>query len=102
MFCLVRVNFVAYWSEGSESLYTLYKKSLNPYYPIADNAHSPEKSTIGGSVRISDIYALIDNCSMVDYQMCIRDRNEERLNTMAGKLDQMNSAFENLVVTVGM
>lgn len=33
------VNFVAYWSEGSESLYTLYKKSLNPYYPIADNAH---------------------------------------------------------------
>lgn len=31
------------------------------------NAYSPEKSTIGGSVRISDIYALIDNCSMVDY-----------------------------------
>ena len=27
------VNFVAYWSEGNGSLYTLYKKSLNPYYP---------------------------------------------------------------------
>lgn len=31
------------------------------------NAYSPEQSQIGGSVRISDIYALIDNLSMVDY-----------------------------------
>lgn len=34
------VSFVAYWSEGQESLYTLYKKSINPYYPTADNQHS--------------------------------------------------------------
>lgn len=31
------------------------------------NAHSPEQAEIGGSVRVSDIYALIDNLSTVDY-----------------------------------
>lgn len=31
------------------------------------NAYSPEEAEIGGKVRISDIYALIDNLSMVDY-----------------------------------
>lgn len=31
------------------------------------NAYSPENSDIGGSVRISDIYALIDNLESVDY-----------------------------------
>lgn len=31
------------------------------------NAYSPEQAEIGGSVRISDIYALIDNLSTVDY-----------------------------------
>ena len=31
------------------------------------NAYSPEASDIGGSVRISDIYALIDNLESVDY-----------------------------------
>lgn len=31
------------------------------------NAYSPESSDIGGSVRISDIYALIDNLESVDY-----------------------------------
>lgn len=31
------------------------------------NAHSPEQAQIGGSVRLSDIYALIDNLSTVDY-----------------------------------
>lgn len=31
------------------------------------NAYSPEQAQIGGSVRISDIYALIDNLSTVDY-----------------------------------
>lgn len=34
------VSFVAYWSEGQESLYTLYKKSINPYYPTADTNHA--------------------------------------------------------------
>lgn len=31
------------------------------------NAYSPEQTQIGGSVRVSDIYALIDNLSTVDY-----------------------------------
>lgn len=31
------------------------------------NAYSPEQAEIGGSVRASDIYALIDNLSTVDY-----------------------------------
>lgn len=31
------------------------------------NAYSPEQSQIGGSVRVSDIYALIDNLSTVNY-----------------------------------
>lgn len=31
------------------------------------NAYSPERAEIGGSVRVSDIYALIDNLSTVDY-----------------------------------
>ena len=31
------------------------------------NAYSPEQVQIGGSVRVSDIYALIDNLSTVDY-----------------------------------
>lgn len=31
------------------------------------NAYSPEQAQIGGSVRLSDIYALIDNLSAVDY-----------------------------------
>lgn len=31
------------------------------------NAYSPEQAQIGGSVRVSDIYALIDNLSAVDY-----------------------------------
>lgn len=31
------------------------------------NAYSPESSDIGGNVRISDIYALIDNLESVDY-----------------------------------
>lgn len=31
------------------------------------NAYSPEEAEIGGKVRISDIYALIDNLPMVDY-----------------------------------
>lgn len=31
------------------------------------NAYSPEQTEIGGSVRVSDIYALIDNLSTVDY-----------------------------------
>lgn len=31
------------------------------------NAYSAEQAEIGGSVRVSDIYALIDNLSMVDY-----------------------------------
>lgn len=31
------------------------------------NAYSPEQAEIGGSVRVSDIYALIDNLSAIDY-----------------------------------
>lgn len=31
------------------------------------NAYSPEQAQIGGSVRVSDIYAIIDNLSTVDY-----------------------------------
>lgn len=31
------------------------------------NAYSPEQAQIGGSIRVSDIYALIDNLSTVDY-----------------------------------
>ena len=31
------------------------------------NAYSPEQAEIGGRVRVSDIYALIDNLSTVDY-----------------------------------
>lgn len=31
------------------------------------NAYSPDQAQIGGSVRVSDIYALIDNLSTVDY-----------------------------------
>lgn len=31
------------------------------------NAYSPEQAQIGGSVRVSDIYALIDSLSTVDY-----------------------------------
>lgn len=31
------------------------------------NAYSPEQAQIGGSVMVSDIYALIDNLSTVDY-----------------------------------
>lgn len=31
------------------------------------NAYSPEQAQIGGNVRLSDIYALIDNLSTVDY-----------------------------------
>lgn len=31
------------------------------------NAYSPEQAEIGGSVRVSDIYALMDNLSTVDY-----------------------------------
>lgn len=31
------------------------------------NAYSPEQAQIGGSVRVSDTYALIDNLSTVDY-----------------------------------
>lgn len=31
------------------------------------NAYSPEQAQIGGSIRLSDIYALIDNLSTVDY-----------------------------------
>lgn len=31
------------------------------------NTYSPEQAQIGGSVRLSDIYALIDNLSTVDY-----------------------------------
>lgn len=31
------------------------------------NAYSPEQAEIGGSVRVSDIYTLIDNLSTVDY-----------------------------------
>lgn len=31
------------------------------------NAYSPEQAEIGGSVMVSDIYALIDNLSTVDY-----------------------------------
>lgn len=31
------------------------------------NAYSPEQAQMGGSVRLSDIYALIDNLSTVDY-----------------------------------
>ena len=31
------------------------------------NAYSPEQAQIGGDVRISDIYSLIDNLSTVDY-----------------------------------
>lgn len=31
------------------------------------NSYSPEQAQIGGSVRVSDIYALIDNLSTVDY-----------------------------------
>ena len=48
-----------------------------------------------GRDKINLIMGLYDkNQGIVD------QKNEERLNTMAGKLDQMNSAFENLVVTV--
>lgn len=28
------VTFLAFWSESSESFYELYKKSLDPYYPV--------------------------------------------------------------------
>lgn len=31
------------------------------------NAYSPEQAEIGGSVRVSDIYALIDSLSTIDY-----------------------------------
>lgn len=31
------ITFVAYWSSSYESLYTLYKQSQNPYYPLAED-----------------------------------------------------------------
>ena len=46
-----------------------YKTSEIQYQILSSlfNAYSPEASDIGGSVRISDIYALIDNLESVDY-----------------------------------
>lgn len=36
------VEFVAYWNESSESFYDLYKKSLDIYYPIAEENRTPD------------------------------------------------------------
>ena len=36
------VDFVAYWNESSESFYTLFKKSLDIYYPIAEENRTPD------------------------------------------------------------
>lgn len=39
----------------------------NEVMPALMTAYAPENSSIGSSVRISDIYALVDNCKSVDY-----------------------------------
>ena len=50
---------------GSDKI-TLKLDQMPDVYKRQDK-YSPDHSSIGGSVRISDIYALIDNLSMVDY-----------------------------------
>ena len=58
------------------------------------NAYSPEKSTIGGSVRISDIYALIDNCSMVDYLHIKKFYTKPWPNTIYGNRELLINNFK--------
>ena len=47
------VDFVAYWNESSESFYTLFKKSLDIYYPIAEENRTPD-------IINNDIYSNYD------------------------------------------
>lgn len=58
------------------------------------NAYSPEKSQIGGKVRISDIYALIDNCSMVDYLHIHKFYTKPWPNTIYGNRELLINNFK--------
>lgn len=58
------------------------------------NAYSPEKSEIGGNVRISDIYALIDNLSMVDYLHIKKFYTKPWPNTIYGNRELLVNTFK--------
>lgn len=73
-------------SYSSEDIYTQVLDALL-------NTYSLEKAQIGGKVRISDIYALIDNLSMVDYLTISQFYIRPWPNTLSGSRDMLINQF---------
>lgn len=73
-------------SYSSEDIYTQVLNALL-------NTYSLEKAQIGGKVRISDIYALIDNLSMVDYLTISQFYIRPWPNTLSGSRDMLINQF---------
>lgn len=63
---------------------------LNALY----NAYSPENSSIGGSVRVSDIYSLIDNLPSVDYLQLKKFYTKPWPNTVYGNKELVLGQFQ--------
>lgn len=57
------------------------------------DTYSLEKAQIGGKVRISDIYALIDNLSMVDYLTITQFYIRPWPNTLSGNREMLINQF---------
>lgn len=58
------------------------------------NAYSPEQAQIGGSVRLSDIYALIDNLSTVDYLHLTKFHTKPWPTTLYGNKELILGQFQ--------
>lgn len=47
------VTFVAFWSEGDESFYEMYKKSLDPYFPLPENQRELSFNEVDGTSQLN-------------------------------------------------
>lgn len=98
---------------GFKGLYNAFQQFLDSYKQMTAMGRTQAFYNIFGVRGMRGIIPILNDMAsgrdkmnlimgLYDKNQGIVDqKNEERLNTMAGKLDQMNSAFENLVVTVG-
>ena len=98
---------------GFKGLYNAFQQFLDSYKQMTTMGRTQAFYNIFGVRGMRGIIPILNDMAsgrdkmnlimgLYDKNQGIVDqKNEERLNTMAGKLDQMNSAFENLVVTVG-
>lgn len=92
------VEFVAYWNESSQSFYDLYKKSVDVYYPIADEKRTP--SIMDDVYQNPDIS--LNNLLSVVETACPYYKNNKRTSVLIGiygnGTDAMTKRNENFAI----